>query len=162
MEFLSDEYFWYTISFFVFLLILVKFGAKGFLGFLDSRIETIRKEIETAESLRIEAQELLAQYQRKQKDAEKEATLIIDNAKAHAKEIQKNADAELKEMVSRKEAQLKERLKRMEDDAKSEIQAYAAELAIQATGEIVAHNLDKKTGDTLIEGSIENVAARLN
>lgn len=162
MEFLTDEYFWYTISFVVFLLILVKFGSKGFLGFLDNRIETIRKEIETAESLRIEAQELLAQYQRKQKDAEKEASLIVDNAKAHAKQIQKDADAELKEMIKRKETQLKGRLKRMEEDARNEIRAYAAELAIQATGEIISYNLDKKSGDTLIAESIKNVATRLN
>ncbi len=162
MEFLKDEYFWYTLSFLVFVGILFKFGGKSFLGFLDNRIDTIRKEIETAETLRIEAQELLAQYQRKQKDAEKEANLIIENAKAHAKQIQKDADTDLKAMMARKETQLKERLKRMENDARQEMRAYAAELATQATSEIIIHNLDKKTADDLIEQSIGNVAKRLN
>jgi F-type H+-transporting ATPase subunit b len=161
MEFLLDTSIWYAISFVTFIFILVKFGGKSFIGFLDMRIADIRKDIETAETLRIEAQELLAQYQRKQKDAEKEADAIIQNAKEHAKQIQKDATAELKAISARKETQLKERLKRMEEDARQDIRAYAAELAVQATTEIVNDNIDKKTGAALVDQSIDNITARL-
>lgn len=161
MEALSDTNIWFVLSFAVFVFILVKFGGKPFLSFLDNHIESIRKDIETAETLRIEAQELLAQYQRKQKEAEKEAADIIDNAKEHAKQIQKRANDELKETMTRKEAQLKERLERMQDDARQEIRAYAAELAVKATTEIVNDNIDKKTGTALVDQSIENITSRL-
>ena len=161
MEALSDTNVWFVLSFVVFVFILVKFAGKSFTAFLDNRIEDIRKDIETAETLRIEAQELLAQYQRKQKEAESEAEDIINNAKEHAKQIQQKANEDLKESMARKEAQLKERLQRMQDDARQEIRAYAAELAVQATTEIVNDNIDKKTGNALVDQSIENITSRL-
>ena len=73
MEFLSDTGSWVLISFLIFAFLAYTKGKAAFLNMLDSRIEAIKNEIETAESLRVEAQELLAQYQRKQRDAAKEA-----------------------------------------------------------------------------------------
>ena len=89
-----DTNVWVTISFVVFALLAFKLGRKSILAGLDSKIEAIRTEIQTAESLRVEAQELLAQYQRKQRDAEQEAAQIVAQAKAHAKRIQEAAEAE--------------------------------------------------------------------
>lgn len=161
MEFFHDTANWVFLSFLLFAFLLVKFGGKAFIGLLDKRIADIRKDIDTAESLRVEAQELLAQYQRKQKDAEKEAEEIVANAKEHAKNIKKQADEELKIVMARKEKQLAERLERMEHEAMAEIQAYAAELTVKATTEIVAANMNKKTSDTLLKKSLDNVAASI-
>ena len=129
---------------------------------LDGRIEQVRNEITTAETLRIEAQELLAQYQRKQRDAQAEAESIIANARNHAGEIRKSAEADLNEMIDRKERQLAERLQRMEDSTKSEIRAYASELAVKATAEIIAARLDDAGNAALVEQAIKTMPANLN
>ena len=76
MAFFSESTNWVLISFVIFAIGFWKFGLKLLLGKLDGRIEDIRKEIETAESLRVEAQELLAQYQRKQRDAAREGSAL--------------------------------------------------------------------------------------
>lgn len=162
MALFQDPYLWIVLSFILFVYILWRFAKDKFLALLDKRIEGIRKEIETAESLRIEAQELLAQYQRKQRDAAQEADQIIENAQNHAKRIRKQAEAELEETMARREEQLKERLQRMEENAIQEIQAHAAALAVQATAGIIMDKLDKKTGDALLEQSIKNVSAQVN
>ena len=60
MAFLNEATNWVLISFVIFAIGFWKLGLKQMLGKLDRRIEEIRKEIETAESLRVEAQELLA------------------------------------------------------------------------------------------------------
>ena len=51
---------------------------------LDKRGRTIADEINEARKMREEAQELLAQYQRRQREAEGEAAAIIEQAKKDA------------------------------------------------------------------------------
>ncbi len=163
MEMLShDTGLWVAISFVVFLLIAFKLGRKSVIGGLDSKIAEIRKEIETAESLRVEAQELLAQYQRKQRDAEKEAAEILERAQEHAAQITKQAEADLDETMARREAQLKDRIKRIEQNAMGEMKAHAAQLALQATRTVIEQDLDQKTGDDLLSASMETVSKQLN
>lgn len=159
---IHDPTAWLAISFVLFLFILVKKGRGALLGMLDNRIESIRSEIETAENLRVEAQELLAQYQRKHRDAVKDAEQIIANAEKRAEEITKEAEAELKEISSRREKQLKERLARMEQSAIAEIQKYAADLAIKATAEIISDHLDKKQNASLVDQAIKDLPGNIH
>ena len=161
MEFLQDAQIWVLSSFLIFCFIIWKFAKDKVLGLLDKRIEDIRKEIETAESLRVEAQELLAQYQRKQRDAASEARVIIATAEKHAAQILADSETELAEIALRREQQLAARLKRMEQNAIQEIHAYAADLAIKATSEIITRQMDKKTNENLIQNSIKTIAGHL-
>lgn len=162
MELLNDAQVWYLLSFLVFVVIAFRFGKSSFLNTIDSRIAEIQKEISTAESLRVEAQEMLAQYQRKQRDALQDAEKIINDAKEQAKEAQKQAEQSLKESMKRREAQLQDRLKRMEQNAIQEIQSHAADLAINAAKEIITETLDKKAGEKLVDQSIKNVANNIH
>lgn len=155
---IQDPTVWLAVSFAIFAAVIWKFGKKAVLAALDARIAGIKKEIETAETLRVEAQELLAQYQRKQRDAEKESVRILEEAKKNAYNIKKAAEKDLKETIKRKEVQLEERLVRIKQEAIEEIQAYAADLAIKATREIIAENLDKKAGGKLIDDAIRDVS----
>src|SRR5690242_6977970 len=106
MAFLQDPRFWILISFAIFLAAGIKLGKGAILGMLDQRIAKIRQEIDTAESLRREAQELLELYTARQQDAEKEAAAIIETARRHADEIHHQAEEELEETVKRREKQL--------------------------------------------------------
>ena len=161
MQFLGEATNWVLISSVLFAIGFWKFGLKALMGKLDRRIEDIRKEISTAEALRVESQGLLAQYERRQRDAAQEADAILATAQKHAADIQKQAESDLNEMVARKEAQLKERLKRMEDVAMQDIKTYAAELSIKATAEIIAKQMDQATNDRLIDQSIKAIAGQL-
>lgn len=159
MSLLQDTNFWLLGSFIIFAGICYRFGKDAFLGLLDRRIARIREEIRQAENLRIEAQELLAQYQRKHRDALKEAEKIISNAEKHAIEIRKRAEAELVETMERREEQFRERMKNMERSAMNEIQSYAANLSIQATQRVIEEKLDNKIATQLIERSVKNIKA---
>ena len=161
MALLQDTHIWYLFSFLIFCAIAYKMGRHHVINKLDTHIATVRSELEQAENLRVEAQELLAQYQRKQRDALKDADEIIENAKKHADEIRKNAEKDIDQQMARKNAQLEQRLKRMEQNAIDEMQHYASELAINATREIITHNLDETARKKLISNSIENVANRI-
>ncbi len=162
MEFLYDQNIWLVMSFAIFATLVFKFGKQAVLDKLDSRIESIRIELKNAENLRIEAQEMLAQYQRKHKDGVKDAEAILKNAQIQAAEIQAKAEADLNETLERREKQLSERLERMKQSAKDEILEYASTLAIAATREIIEDKLDKKANDVLVDQTIKNIGENLH
>jgi len=162
MGFFENQTNWVLLSFLLFLGIMWRLGKDKFLSLLDGRIEEIRKDIATAESLRIEAQELLAQYQRKHRDAMKDAEKIIDRAKENAAASRKQAELNLDATLERREEQLKDRIARMEQNAIQEIQSYAAELAMNAATEIISEKLDRKTGENLIDQSIKGLASHVH
>ena len=129
MDFLIDTNFWYAVSFVMFAAVVWKFGWPLLIGYLDNRILEIREEIDAAESLRTEAHELLAQYQRKHRDTVQEAEEIIANAHKHADEIRAQAEEDIEEVIARREKQLEERIARMEANAIEEIKTHTANLA---------------------------------
>ncbi len=153
---------WVAISFVVFVVLIVKAAGKKITASLDAKIVQIRTEIETADRLKKEAQELLAEFQQKQRDAENAAAKIIEQAKASALAVQQAAEKELGETMERREAQLSERLKRIEEKAIADIRAHAADLAIQATREIVTKSMDAGTSNNLVDQAIQSVSKHLN
>ncbi len=162
MNFLNDPAIWLLCSFLIFAGLIFKFGKNALLAMLDERIESIREEIKTADNLRVEAQEMLAQYQRKHKDGVKDSEEILANAKKQAEEIKKQAEKDLNETIVRREKQLQERLDRMKQNAKDEILEHASNLAIAATSEIIADKLDKKANEKLVDQAIKGVAKNVH
>ncbi|HPD82425.1 MAG TPA: hypothetical protein PLK85_01280 [Alphaproteobacteria bacterium] len=163
IELLShDTALWVAISFAIFVAFAFKVGRKSVINGLDAKIEEIKTEIETAERLRVEAQELLAQYQRKQRDAEQEASEILKKAKEQAKQLTQTAETDLAELMARRETQLTERLRRLEENAIAEIQNHAADLAVAATTEMIIQTLDEKTNAKLNEETIKSLSKHLN
>ena len=153
---------WVAVSFIIFALLAFKLGRASVTGALDGRIREIKSEIENAERLRVEAQELLAQYQRKQRDAQKESEDIIKRAEDQAGITRRAIEEKLTEMMERREAQLAERLQRIEENAIAEIQSHAADLAMAATTEMIIQTLDEKTNTALNEESIKSLSKHLN
>lgn len=157
-EWLNDAHSWVAISFVIFVVLAWALGRKQVTGKLDSRIDTIRKDIETAESLKAEAQTLLNQYLQSQREATAEASKIVEHARASANDILRAADQDLAETAKRRELQLQERLKRMEEAAVAEIRARAADLAVKATAELIAAHMDQETNNRLVDQSIKDLA----
>jgi len=162
MEILQDSHIWYIFSFLIFASIVFKFGMPAFNKLLDGRIEKIKKDLEEAENLRVEAQEMLAQYQRKHRDAVKESKEIISIAKENAQQFKEKAEADLDEVIKRREAQLEDRLERMKQNAINEIQEHAADLAMNATRQIIVEKLDKKANAQLVEQAMTNIGTNIH
>ena len=148
---------WVIFSLAVFLVIAYRMGKQSVIDLLDGRIAEIKDSIESAETLRVEAQELLAQYQRKHKDAVKEAENIILKAEKQAEDIKISAEKELNANIERREKQLTERLERMENAAIEEIRQYAADLAMNATAQIIEEKLTKAANTKLVDASIKDM-----
>ena len=80
-----DATFWALIALFIFLGVVVYLKVPGMIAkALDERAAKIRDELDEARRLREEAQQLLAEFQKKRKEAEKEAADIVAAAKREA------------------------------------------------------------------------------
>jgi F-type H+-transporting ATPase subunit b len=87
-----DSTFWAFIALLLFIALIVYLKVPGMIGrSLDERAENIKKELEEARTLREEAQQLLAEYHRKRKEAEKEAGDIVAAAEREAKALLEDA-----------------------------------------------------------------------
>lgn len=159
MAFFQDTNSWVLISFLIFAAVAFRFGRGAMLGKLDTRIEQIRRDLKNAETLRLEAQDLFAKYEVRQREAATEAERIIEAAKKNALEIGRQAEKELEETMERREKQLAERLKRMEESAMQEIRSYAAALAVKAAAGIIAEKMDQSANANLVEKSIAGIAS---
>ena len=89
--FLENPETWVAVAFVFFLVALFKPIKKMLTSKLDGRTETIKSELDEAQRLREEAQHTLAEYQRKQRDALKEAEGILAEARAEAGRLEKAA-----------------------------------------------------------------------
>jgi len=73
---------WVYLGFFLFAALVGPKLWKALSQMLDRRSLKIKSDLDEAQKLKDEAQALLAEYQRKQRDAMREAEEIISNAKA--------------------------------------------------------------------------------
>lgn len=155
--------FWVGIAFFVFIGILLYMKVPAMLTkALDERAEGIRKELDDARRLREEAQDLLADYQRKQREAETEAQQIIEEARREAEALKAEGERSVKEQLARRARLAEEKIARAEAQALAEVRAAAVDAATAAAERIVKSKVAGGLGSGLIEQSIRDLKGKLN
>jgi len=160
---LHNPAFWVGVSFFGFVALLAYLKVPAALGkSLDERADAIRKELDQARRLREEAQDLLADYQAKQRQAEEEAKAIIEQARREADTMKVESERALKESLVRRSKIAEEKIARAEAQAVAEVRAAAVELATAAAEKILAARATGTTGQTLIDQSIRDLKGKLN
>ena len=158
----SDPTFWVALAFVCFIALVFKPLSKFSSSALDTRADKIKEELDEAERLRNEAQDLLAQYQRKQRDASKEAEEIIQHAKDEAERIDKEGCSRLSAALQRREKLAIDRIKLAEQQAVEKVRNEAISVAITAAESVLAQNLDKAKSDALIDDSIAELSDKLH
>lgn len=152
---------WLLVAFAVFVGILAKPLYRRITGALDDRAAQIRGELEEAQRLREEAQATLANYQRKQRGAAKEAEEILRHAEDEAKRLTARAEAALERTLERREALAKEKIAQSQARAVDQVRDEAVEVALAATRALIAERIDAARGETLIDEAVKDLPARL-
>jgi F-type H+-transporting ATPase subunit b len=160
-EQLHDTHFWVLVSTVVFLVIGVRKGKAPILAALDARTTRIKADLNEAARLRSEAHDLLAESQRKHRDALQTAQKILDAAKDSADRLHRDTEKKLAETLVRRESQLLDRIARAESAAVQELRTEAADLAARAAERLLNDNL-AKTGGKLVDDAIRDLPGRLS
>jgi F-type H+-transporting ATPase subunit b len=129
---------------------------------LDARAQAIRHQLDEAKRLREEAEAMLAEYQRKQRDAIAEAQEIVTLAQAEAERVARQAEIDLEAAIKRREEQARDKITQAEVKALAEVRGVAVDVAIEAVRVLLAETLDAKRGASLIDQAIEELPKRLH
>ncbi len=160
MPFYQDEHFWVAMGFLTIIAIFLKTAYAKVCAMLDARGIAIRERLESARRIRDEAQALLAEYQRKQRDALQESQEIIARAKNEAAKLREQAAAELEHRVAAAERQAMERIAAAEDAAKREVRHVAVDVAVAAASQVMAEKLSAKQAGALVDRAIADLPAQ--
>jgi F-type H+-transporting ATPase subunit b len=154
--------FWVAVAFVVFLGVLGYFRVhKLLLSSIDERRDRIKAELDEARRLKSEAEALLAQYKRKQHDAEREAQAIVASAKTEAERLAAEAEAKLEDFVGRRTKMAESKIAQAEAQALAEVRSAAADAAVAAAEKILARTVNDKVADDLISHGIADLEGKL-
>lgn len=158
---LHDPTFWVSVAFVVLVIAVFRPVSRKLTGGLDTRIAQIRDEVEEAERLRDEAQSLLANYQRQQRQALQDAENIVARAKSDVERHRTDAEQSMQDMVRRQEEQAREKIAQAEAAAIQEVRGLAVDLAMAAAEKVLAERLSGAEGERIVDRSIEEIPAKL-
>jgi len=162
LELLHDPEFWVLVSFVIVLAGLFRKAGPLITKFLDDRATKIKAELEEAHKLRDDAQRMLAEYQRKQRDALKEAEEIVARARVEAERAGEQAARDLDAALERRKRLALEKIALAESKATAEVRNTAVDVAIAAVREILAKALDAPRKGKLIDEAIAELPQRLH
>jgi F-type H+-transporting ATPase subunit b len=160
-ELLHDHHFWVLISMVILIAIVWKPAARAITSSLDERAVRIRSELDEARRLREEAEQLLADYQRQEREAVTEAQAIVTHARQEAERIAAQAASDLEQSLARRQRLAEERIAQAEARATAEVRAAAVDTAIAAAREVIALQIDERRGGILIDSAIAALPERL-
>ena len=154
---------WVAIGFLFFVGLMLYVGVHRTIGkALDDRTARIKAELDEARKLRDEATALLAEYQRKRREAEGEAQEIVSGAKAEAERLAVEAKARIEEFVSRRTKMAETKIAQAEAQAAADVRVAAAEAAVAAAEKILRQETKGELASRLIARGIDDVGKKLN
>lgn len=160
---LEDTSVWVGLGFLIVVGIFWRMGVhRKIAGALDQRGQEIATELDEARRLREEAQEILASYQRRQREAEDEATSIIEQAKKDAEHLGRDAKKKINQQLERRTKTAEEKIARAEAQALSEVRNQTTDLAINAARIIIRERMDTGAQNAMVDKSINGLRAKLN
>jgi F-type H+-transporting ATPase subunit b len=155
--------FWVAVATILFVLLLVYMGVhKRLAEMIDARRIRIQAELDEARRLKEEAQKLVAEYKRRQGEAEAEADALVANARAEAERYAAEAHTKLEEFIARRTKMAETKILQAEAQALADVRAAAADAAVAAAGEVLSQTTKGKIAEDLITRGIADVKAKLN
>ena len=161
MHLLADAEFWVLLAVVIFAAAVWKPMRRAVVGGLDERAARIGAELDEAKKLRDDAEQLLAQYQQKQREAAAEAEAMIAHAREEAVRIAAQSARDLEDALTRRQRLAEERIAQAETKALDEIRAVAVDAAIGAARAVIVEEMDEARGGALLDAAIAALPQRL-
>ncbi len=154
---------WVALGFLCFIGLLIYLGAhRKIIEGIDGRRARIKSELDDAHRLRKEAESLLAEFERKGREAEAEAEAIIAGARAEAERLAAEAKAKAEDFVTRRTKMAEEKIAQAESQALADVRSAAAEAAVAAAEKILAAAAKGKVAEELLARGIEDIKQKFN
>jgi F-type H+-transporting ATPase subunit b len=126
-------------------------------GMLDKQIADIRSQLDDAARLRTEAETLKAEYEKKVRDAARDADAMKAAAEDEAKAIVAKAKADATALIGRRAKSAEDKIAAAERNAVAELRAHTADAAARAARSLIADGHDARADQQLIDEAIAGI-----
>ena len=157
-----DATFWVTISFFIFIGILIYFKVpQKVMGALDQNIINIKNQIHEAEKLKEDAKNILTEHEKKISSSKNEVRKMIDKANDEAEKNVIKTNQEFHKLMENRKKSAEERIKQLKNQAVKDIKNASIKIAIESVEKLIKNSIDKSKLDKIYYASIEETKLAL-
>ena len=151
----EDPKFWLTVSFILFVILMIKPFKSMMIGGLDQKIEEIKSNINSSLKSFSEAEVKLKEAEKQTEDLDNRIQELLNSAKSHAETISKNIVDKTSQTISSKEKSSLERIKQIEISA---IQSIKKQASIELNSMITNYlaNLSDSDRNKVLEKSVSD------
>ena len=159
--FFAEPRSWVAVAFVLFFVLFGRRLWRAITQQLDGRAAAVRAELESAASLRREAEALLRQAQIDSMQAQKDAATMLATSKAEAARLIATAQQEATATGARREKMAMDRIAAAEKAAVSEVRVAAADIAARASERVIRETFTAEADASMIDTAIAGLPASL-
>ena len=157
-----DATFWVTISFFIFLGILIYFKIpQKIKEVLEQNILNIKNQIGEAEKLKEEAKNILTEHEKKISNSKNEVKEMINKANEDAEKNVIRTNENFHNFMENRKKNAEERIRQIRIQAEKDIKNASVKIAIESVEQLIKNSLDKSELDKIYSSSIEETKLAL-
>ena len=157
-----DATFWVAVSFFIFfgVLIYLKVPQK-ISNSLTDQINEMKKELDEAEKLKIEAKNLLSNYENKIDKSKKETREIINLAKKDSEKTILEITKKFHQIIENKKKNAEQKIVQMKENALKDIKNISVKISMEAVEHLIKNSIDKSKLEKFYIKSLEQAKTSL-
>ena len=155
--FYLDPAFWVGTAFVMVIVGLYKPVHKAIMELIEKRITRIKNEFKEAEDLKLEAQKLYAEYERKYNNVAEEVASIVAEQNEVIEETKESKIKELNKLLTQKQKELDGKIELAFSKVNSEINTLVSNRTMDILQQTISSKLTKSDYNRLIETSIKNI-----
>ena len=157
-----DATFWVTISFFIFLGILIYFKIpQKVKETLEQNILNIKNQINEAEKLKEDAKNILTEHEKKISNSKNKVKEMINKANEEAEKNIIRTNEEFHKFMENRTKSVEQRIRQLKDQAVKDIKNTSVKIAIMSVEKLIKNSLDKSKLDKIYSSSIEETKLAL-
>ena len=157
-----DATFWVTISFFLFLGILIYFKLpQKIKENLEQNILNISNQINEAEKLKEDAKNILTEHEKKISNSKNEVLEMINKANEEADKNVIRTNEEFHSLMENRKRNAEDRIRQLKNQALKDIKNASVKIAIESVEKLIKNSMDKSKLDKIYSSSIEETKLAL-
>ena len=158
-----DATFWVAVSFVIFVILLIYFKIPSKIkSSLNESIFLIRKQIEDAEKLRDEANNILSDSEKKLSNSKKEIQNMITEANKASEKLIIKTNSDFHKLMDNKKKDAERKIYQMKEQVKSDIKNASVKIAIESVSDLLKNSIDKSKLDKILKESVEETKLALS
>ncbi len=154
--------FWVAVSFFIFLGILIYLKVPQKINnSLTDQINEMKRELNEAEKLKIEAKNLLSNYEDKIDKSKKETQKIINLAERDSEKTILEKTEKFHQTTENKKKSTEQKIVQMKENTLKDIKNISVKISIETVENLIKNSIDKDKLEKLYTKSLEQAKTSL-